>query len=123
MNKQYYNQKPLPVETVRSAGGTMTTVIRLDIGAAERNESEPDRRWQCLEAEISHTEPLGEKDYGRVVSALIRTRYSADDVEAIQLNYMASDSVEAAREMAELQQWRTDCKRMARMATGLADEE
>lgn len=50
--------------------------------------------------------------YGTVVSAVIRSRYSQDDVEAIQLNYLADPS--RHDEFDELQAWRAHAKEVAR---------
>ena len=51
-------------------------------------------------------------DYPAIVSALIRTRYTADQVEAIILN--GSDTPEHKAELEALQQWRTEAKRIAK---------
>ena len=71
--------------------------------------------WECEEVEYNHKEPLTEeKDYGPMVSTLVRARFSADDVEAIQLNYMESKTTEHKNQFAALKAWRATVKEMAR---------
>lgn len=110
MEKRYYEKKPKRNETIRSIG-VMTTVVRFDI--AKCKDEEHKGMWECNEQEISHREPLCQDDYSRVVSCLVRAKYSADDVEAITLNYTA-DQEKYAEVMNELQAWRTTAKERAR---------
>lgn len=63
---------------------------------------------------ISHK--LGADDYGTIVSAIVRSRYSVDDVEAIQLNYMESNTTEHKNEFASLRDWRAFAKDKAKEA-------
>lgn len=115
--KQIYDFEPKPVETIISTG-VMTTVIRLDITKKE------DGTWECEEVEYNHKEPLTEeKDYGPLVSALVRARYSADDVEAIQLNYMESKTTEHQNQFAALKAWRATVKERAREVILVTSEE
>lgn len=105
--KQIYDFEPKAVETIISTG-IMTTVIRLDITKKE------DGTWECEEVEYNHKEPLTEeKDYGPMVSTLIRVRYSQDQVEAITQNYL-SDPEGHKQEFDDLQAWREECKRIAK---------
>jgi len=53
--------------------------------------------------------------YSTVVSAVIRSRYSQDDVEAIQLNYLSDPT--SRDEFDALQTWRTMAKEIAREVT------
>ncbi len=57
-----------------------------------------------------------EEDYPRIVSLLVRERYSADDVEAILNNYIAEKTAEHKAEWKELQSWRSQAKDIARRA-------
>lgn len=66
-----------------------------------------------------HENPLTEDDYGAMVSAIVRARYSADSVEAIMQNYIASKTIEHKAEWSELQAWRETAKELARIATGI----
>ena len=82
-------------------------------------------------------------NYGAIVSALVRAKYSADDIEAITNNNIAlltmpsevssaaseEDREEKLAEFREMQEWRSKCKERARelisigKSVGLADEE
>ena len=107
--KQIYDFKPNPVETIISTG-MMTTVFRLDITKKE------DGTYECEEVEYNHKEPLTEeKDYGPMVSTIIRAHYSQDQVEAITQNYLA-DSEDRKKEFDVLQEWRAESKRIAKSA-------
>jgi hypothetical protein len=105
--KQIYDFEPKAVETIISTGMT-TTVIRLDITKME------DGTWECEEVEYNHKEPLSEKDYGHIISAVVRAKYTIDDVEAIQLNYMSSKNAKNEAKFSELRDWRVNAKRIAR---------
>lgn len=109
MKRKNYSERPLPFETYVSIG-IMSTVIRFDICETEDEELP----WQCDECEFCHKEPLAEDDYSRLVSFLVRERFSGDDVEAIQLNYMESKTTEHKNEFAALKEWRAQVKEMAR---------
>lgn len=105
--KQIYDFGPKAVETIISTG-IMTTVIRLDITKME------DGMYECEEVEYNHKEPLTEeKDYGPIVSTLIRAHYSQDQVEAITQNYLA-DPEGHKQEFDDLQEWRAESKQIAK---------
>lgn len=55
-------------------------------------------------------------DYPSVVSAIVRCKYSQSDIEAIVLN--GSDTEEHAAEYADLQAWRAEAKRIAKIVVG-----
>lgn len=55
--------------------------------------------------------------YGELVSALIRCKYSADDVEAIVLN--GEDTIAHAEELQLLKEWRIEAKKIAKEILGL----
>jgi len=105
--KQIYDFEPKAVETIISTG-MMTTVIRLGITKKE------DGMYECEEVEYNHKEPLTEeKDYGPMVSTLIRAHFSQDQVEAITQNYL-SDPEGHKQEFDDLQAWRVESKRIAK---------
>ena len=106
MEKMFYEERPLSYETIRSVG-VMSTVIRFGINQTADG-------WECKEVCVNHTEPLVEADYGRLVAAIVRSRYSSDDVEAIIQNYLSDKTTEHMNEFDELQQWRAEAKRLAR---------
>ncbi len=114
--KQIYDFEPKAVETIISTG-IMTTVIRLDITKME------DGTWECEEVEYNHKEPLTEADYGPLVSTLLRAKFSADEVEAIQLNYMESKTTEHKNQFAALKEWRAIVKERARAIINSATSE
>lgn len=70
---------------------------------------------------------VAEFSYGPVVSAIVNDRYSADDVQALQANYIeamdsASELTEEKREeylyeYAEFQAWRKKAKEIAKTVT------
>jgi hypothetical protein len=110
MEKKYYDERPAPFETIRSAG-MMATIIRMEVKESEDPEQ---GAWECEEVEYNHKESLTEeKDYGPMVSTLIRAHYSRDQVEAITQNYL-SDPEEHKQEFDDLQAWREECKRIAK---------
>lgn len=105
--KQIYDFEPKAVETIISTG-MMTTVIRFDITKKE------DGTYECEEVEYNHKEPVTEeKDYGPMVSTLIRAHYSQDQVEAITQNYLVNPE-EHKQEFDDLQEWRAESKRIAK---------
>jgi hypothetical protein len=105
--KQIYDFEPKAVETIISTG-IMTTVFRLNITKTE------DGKWECEEVEYNHKEPLTEeKDYGPIVSTLIRAHFSQDQVEAITQNYLANPE-DRKKEFDVLQEWRVESKRIAK---------
>lgn len=54
-------------------------------------------------------------DYGLFVSALIRSSYSQDQVEAITQNYLAnSKDADAVQAFNDLQAWRAQAKQIAK---------
>lgn len=62
--------------------------------------------------EAERIEIEGTPDYGTLVSAVVRSCYTADEVEAIVLN--GSDTPEHKAEYEALQQWRTEAKNIAK---------
>ena len=113
MNKQYYEERPLAQEQVRSMN-IITTVIRFHIKECQPDPENPQQApWQADEVEYNHKEALQESDYGPMVSAIIRSEYSEDAVEAIVNNYLA-DPDGHTEEFQQLQVWRTEAKQRAR---------
>jgi hypothetical protein len=113
MMKRIYDFEPKPVETIISTG-MMTTTLRLDITKKE------DGTYECEEVEYNHKEPLTkDKDYGPMVSTLIRVHYSQDRVEAITQGYLA-DPEGHKGDFDNLQSWRSEAKRIAKALFGNA---
>ena len=111
MEKKIYEEKPLATEEVVSAG-VRTTIIRFGIEETENG-------WECEEACFNHKNPLTADDYGKLLVFLVREKYSADDVEAVQQNYIESKTNAHKAEFAALKAWRVQAKEMARKVLGL----
>jgi hypothetical protein len=112
--RQIYETKPLPFETVRFTG-TMTTIIRIGIEETEEG-------WACEEVYYDHKEPLTmEKDYAGIIAAIVRSKYSADDMEAVINNYLLTKTTLHKAEWNEMQSWRALAKATAE--TILTNEE
>ena len=122
------------METTKQLSGWLTE-FHLDIReltAQERQEYEipdtyideqgvehPQEAYTDTYAFYRHENPLTEDDYGAIVSTIVRAKYSADSVEAIMQNYIASKTSEHKAEWSELQAWRETAKELARIATGI----
>lgn len=117
MERKYYDERPEPFETIRSVG-TMITVIRFNVKESEDKEQ---GMWQSDEVTFAHREPLADDDYGPLVAALVRARFSADAVEAILNNYLGGSKA-GQEEFDELQLWRDEAKRTAREVLGYGAE-
>ena len=79
-----------------------------DQGNVSRKEA-----WTAHTVAYRHEQPLTEGDYGKMVTAIVRSKYSADDVEAILNNY-AADKDRYQQEFDTLQDWRNAAKEAAR---------
>lgn len=103
--KQSYDHRPEALLKY-SAG---TTLVNYNITEVQRQitEGETITEWQSDTVEVHN--PV---TYATIVSALIRTRYTEDAVEAIMLN--GTDTPEHTAELQSLQQWRTEAKRIAK---------
>ena len=97
----------------------LTTEERLahniDVITEEENAA-PQVAYTSIDTFYRHSKPLSENDYHHLVAAIIRSRYSADDVEAIQLNYLNDKNGEHVEEWNDLQKWREKAKSAAREA-------
>lgn len=110
MEKIYYEQKPTLFETVRTTG-VMITIIRLNI--EQCTDEEHAGQWQCEEVCYPHKTAISPADYGLIISAIVRAKYSADDVEAIQQNYMESKTTSHKSDFQDLKAWRKTAKDIA----------
>ena len=130
--KQISTTKPLEVVVSRSGKGWLLTV---NYNITEREAStatglgenaqevhgdgetaEHTTVWEYDSASVKCDKRPSEY-YGTLVAAIIRTRFSADAVEAITQNYLA-DGEAGKAEFDELQAWRADAKRMAKALLG-----
>lgn len=106
MNYNYSSERPQDVVTLAPK-----RVLNFDIEEVETQieGSEPVKQYRYLTAEGN----VFQWDRAHLISAIIRTKYSADDVEAIILNHGDGDE-EHDRDYAELQQWRKHAKEIAK---------
>ena len=74
-----------------------------------REDEEPQTKTEYHGHTVRVEQPL---EYGKVVSAIVRAKYSADDTEAIVLN--GSDTPDHEAEYTALQQWRSHAKEVAK---------
>ena len=69
----------------------------------------------CLAEGLKDDNGNLQPDYGLFVSALIRSSYSQDQVEAITQNYLAnSKDADAVQDFNDLQAWRAQSKQIAK---------
>ena len=68
------------------------------------------------------TLPVAVWNYGAIVSALIRSRYSQSEVEAIMLNLLCK-KMDAADEFEALTEWCNQCKTRAAYLMNLGEKE
>lgn len=127
-----YQEQPPVAKTEKQLSGYLTSIHLEPRQLTEQEREENDivdmtdeegqtirmEAWTSTDIFYYHKAPLTEDDYPHLVSAIIRRKYSADDVEAIQLNYTDTQSQEHIDEMAALQAWRTLAKTAARTALG-----
>ena len=71
---------------------------------------EPQTKTEYVGYTVRVEQPL---EYGKVVSAIVREKYSADEVEAIVLNH-GDGNAEHEAEYAGLQEWRKHAKEIAK---------
>lgn len=63
---------------------------------------------------------VGSIDYGKVVSAIVRDKYSQDKVEAILVN--GEDTPEHKTELKDFKDWRVKAKQIAHAVTDPVEE-
>ena len=91
-------------------------IVRFDIQKYEHeasDEMQHDNEPPMMACERIELEAI---DYPSVVSAIVRSKYSQSDIEAIVLN--GSDTEEHAAEYEALQAWRSEAKRIAKIVIG-----
>lgn len=76
-----------------------------------KREEETTYEWSSVELKQN------EWEYGNLVSAIIRERYTADNVEAVILNY-GDGEPEHEQSYNELQEWRKHAKQLAKEVFG-----
>lgn len=127
MDFNIYSAKPLEAQTTRQLSCWLTE-IHLNPRILTQAECEAhgvenitdengvsQEQWTATDAFYRHAKPLSESDYAPLVSCIIRSRYSADDIEALVQNYL-SDPEKYAAEWQQLQAFRNQAKQAARQA-------
>ena len=128
-----YQEKPVEAQTTRQLSCWLTEV-HLDARILSQAECEAhgvesvldengvqQELWTATDAFYRHAKPLSESDYAPLVSCIIRSRYSADDIEALVQNYLA-DKEKHASEWDDLQRFRQQAKQAARLAITQEEE-
>ncbi|MBQ9309876.1 MAG: hypothetical protein IJ222_03330 [Bacteroidales bacterium] len=105
----YYEKRP-PLISVSKSGEKYHSTLNYLI-------EESGDGYEVASVTIATDGPLSEEHYGKLVSAIVRSRYSEDDTEAIICNYSLTPRSSVAKdEMNELQQWRAMAKERAKDA-------
>lgn len=113
----YFNEQQSEVPAEPADGGSAaTTPDESPAGnsgsAANQLQYEYDT---CLAEGLKDDNGNLQPDYGLFVSALIRSSYSQDQVEAITQNYLAnSKDADAVQAFNDLQDWRAQAKQIAK---------
>lgn len=89
-----------------------------DVPAERKEEAANQLQYEydtCLAEGLKDDNGNLQPDYGLFVSALIRSSYSQDQVEAITQNYLAnSKDADAKQAFNDLQAWRAQAKQIAK---------
>lgn len=90
--------------------GIMTFRIVVDPQPINAEGEEPRYRWGVVEL------MPGLPKLGEIIAAVVRSRYSADDIEGINNNYIydGDSNKEHYDEWAEMQKWRQTAKTYAK---------
>ena len=114
ITKREGNEAPQQLSYIRKFGCKAYT-LAFDIQESQSETKESHFSW--TEVQFDATPPT----YGEIVSAIIRGRYSADDVEAITNNYLLDGSEIHTQEWRAMQQWRKDAKELAKSVLSLME--
>ena len=129
MTSIYYERPPL-FTTSRQLKGWLT-IIHMDVRELteeerkeydvpdtyvdEKGAEHPQEAYTAIDTFVKHQNPLTQDDYGMVVSSIVRTLYSQDDVEALTQNYIVNPA-KYADDWEDLQLWRNKAKAVAKEA-------
>lgn len=101
-----YEQRPPIASVSRTPKGYHTTI--------NFNIQETDGGFAANSVTITTSSPITSDDYGIIVSAIVRCKYSADEVEAIVNNYLFSKTEASENDMSKMQEWRALAKDVAK---------
>lgn len=122
-----YQTEPPTTETTRQLTGWLTEIHldarvltseeKLEHGVVENKDENgvEQESWTATDAFYRHVKPLSEEDYAPLVATIVRSRYSADDIEALVQNYLL-DKEKYESEWQSLQLFRQQAKQAARKA-------
>ena len=98
---------PIPLTHVIRFGCRVYT-LAFDVQTSVQEDGTTFYKW--TEAKFGIPAPT----YGEIVAAVVRGRYSADDMESIVNNYLDDPDEEHTREWSEMQAWRKKAKALAK---------
>lgn len=148
-----YEERPETV-TTKVIGGYITYIylevreLTEDELAANGLDGTQHAYWTAQETTYKHEQPLTEADYGQIVNAIIRSRYTSSEMESITNNYLqetdlsklidllrttqnfnklrlamnewlSSRDQDVVAEYEKMQEWRKKAKEAARTAIGI----
>lgn len=109
---EWFEGNALPQSNISSVRklGIMTFRIVVDPQQINEKDEEPRYRWGVVEL------TPGLPKLGEIIAAIVRSRYSADDIEGINNNYIydGDTNKEHYDEWAEMQKWRQTAKSYAK---------
>lgn len=151
-----YEEMPQTAETVKTMKSYVTHIC-LDRRKLTEDEIEgldggfdPTKEWWTAHLTLyKHEQPLTEADYGLIVDAIVRSKYTASEMESITNNYLqetdlsklidllrttqnfnklrsamnewlSSRDKDVVAEYENMQEWRQKAKEAARIAVGIA---
>lgn len=106
---------PTPPQTIEDCGPIRHFRFNIEQVTAEQAAAYGgDTEGYIYEEATVRGARFGLWDYPTLVTAIIHSRYTADQIEAIVANYLDGEDDEQHRlEMAELQEWRKQAKTIA----------
>lgn len=130
MERKNYRQmgiSPSSVTYTEMTGEERPEEVEVGVNMAQEQRSlnvEVSEREEGGYGWLRITLPVGVWDYGSIVSALVRSKYSEDEVEAIISNNIAliatpsavsdEEGQEKLSEFQQFQEWREQCKQRAK---------
>lgn len=147
-----YDEMPQMVETAKTIGGYVTYIYlerrKLTEEEVEATGSDPTKEWWTAHLALyNHEQPLSEVDYGPIVTAIVRSKYTSSEMESITNNYLQETDLakliallsttqnfnklhtamsawlsdrdgDIVSEYEKMQEWRRKAKEAARIAIG-----
>ena len=110
MTRIYANERPRLKEVGRTVNPvTHTTLINFDI----REENSEQGKFSYLQVEMYPSQ----MNRSAIISAVIRSRFDQDQMEAVMNNYLENPAdAEAIADFTEMQNWRKQAKAIAKEA-------